>query len=859
LHSNRVVRKSAAERFSLLSRAFVLHNLEPRILFSGPASSFPAPPTFAPGASNFAVTVEYSGTAAINQSTIGPANLAVNGTTVGPLKVTGDTIAPSQNADDLMVTYYVNAPNQIFDQRANDTYTVAVQPNSVFDTQGAAATAASTTMAVNLTPITGPLAAPSVPSYMNITVPGTTSEQLEITYSDPGGVNVSTISSANLGSFTGTVHAQLLSVASQDNGTVVHATYLLTAPRGAFYPNDNTGYHVQLDETTPGAVLDNSGEVFPAGVLALYEVEINPFDPTFPFADSTSPGFVAEASGQQSDGKLIVAGHVGNTTTGQSQIELERFNTDGSLDSTFGNDGIVIGPAGNNEAAFAMTILPNDQILIAGTSARQFALERYTVNGALDTSFGANGTGEVTASVGLDPSSVIADAIAIAPDNSIVIAGQSDGAWAFARFTSAGIAQGTFLASLPDGDVGTVGGLAVQSNGMIVAAGADGSAVDVARFNPSGTLDPSFNGGAIETLPGMAVRTDLPYVDHNVGLAIESDGKILIAATTPSATPSTPGDFTVERLTATGTADTSFGPAQTGLVTTALSGSADAQQIAFASGGLIVVSGITVDSTGTHAATVTYNSDGSLSVASTPPVSTPNSGTISGTVFDGQTGAPQAGVTIFLDANGNGTLDPGETSTTTDGAGDYVFSGTTAGTYSVTEVPPTGFVSETAAGVVTAGTVPVAGPAFDNVPSPAAPGSLAPDLTASFQSALPAAAKAGATGHLTLRISNIGDAIATGRIKIALFTSSNGTLSAGDTPFVTIRANLRLRARHSTNVRLTFKYPTTLAAGSYFILASVDSTNVIAESNKENNLAVTSRPVTIRRASRRASPRRTAN
>ena len=234
LLSRRAVRKSAAPNPFFFNRAFVLHHLEPRILFTGPASSFVTPPTFLPGASNFAVTVEYAGTAAINQSTIGPANLAVNGSTVGSLQVTGDTISPPQNPDDLQVTYYVNAPNQVFDQRANDSYTIAVEPNSVFDTQGGAAAAASTTMAVNLTPITGPLAAPSAPSYMSIVVPGTTSEQLEITYSDPVGVNVSTIGSANLSSFFGTLNVQLLSVASQDSGTVVHATYLLTAPRGAF-------------------------------------------------------------------------------------------------------------------------------------------------------------------------------------------------------------------------------------------------------------------------------------------------------------------------------------------------------------------------------------------------------------------------------------------------------------------------------------------------------------------------------------------------------------------------------------------------------------------------------------------------
>ena len=82
-------------------------------------------------------------------------------------------------------------------------------------------------------------------------------------------------------------------------------------------------------------------------------------------------------------------------------------------------------------------------------------------------------------------------------------------------------------------------------------------------------------------------------------------------------------------------------------------------------------------------------------------------------------------------------------------------------------------------------------------------------------------------------------------------------ISAGDTPFATIRTMLNLRARHSTSVTLKFKYPSNLAPGSYFILASLDSTNVIAESNEENNVAVTPRQVTIELSSdnRRTSHR----
>ena len=85
---------------------------------------------------------------------------------------------------------------------------------------------------------------------------------------------------------------QLLSDASQDGGTVVHAIYQLIAPRGAFFPQDDTGYHVALTPSGPGTVLDSSGTAFPSGILALYEVEINPFSATFSFADSTGASFV---------------------------------------------------------------------------------------------------------------------------------------------------------------------------------------------------------------------------------------------------------------------------------------------------------------------------------------------------------------------------------------------------------------------------------------------------------------------------------------------------------------------------------------------------------------------------------------
>ena len=78
--------------------------------------------------------------------------------------------------------------------------------------------------------------------------------------------------------------------------------------------------------------------------------------------------------------------------------------------------------------------------------------------------------------------------------------------------------------------------------------------------------------------------------------------------------------------------------------------------------------------------------------------------TISGTKFNDLNGnhirdlnePGLAGVTVFLDTNGNGTLDLGEVSTTTDGGGNYIFANLGPGTYRVREVAPVGWIQTTA-------------------------------------------------------------------------------------------------------------------------------------------------------------------
>ncbi len=78
----------------------------------------------------------------------------------------------------------------------------------------------------------------------------------------------------------------------------------------------------------------------------------------------------------------------------------------------------------------------------------------------------------------------------------------------------------------------------------------------------------------------------------------------------------------------------------------------------------------------------------------------PNFGSLSGTKFEDLNGdgvwdtgePPMAGVTIYIDANGNRTLDDGELSTVTDENGEYLFDDLPAGNYIVREVVPEGYV-----------------------------------------------------------------------------------------------------------------------------------------------------------------------
>ena len=98
-------------------------------------------------------------------------------------------------------------------------------------------------------------------------------------------------------------------------------------------------------------------------------------------------------------------------------------------------------------------------------------------------------------------------------------------------------------------------------------------------------------------------------------------------------------------------------------------------------------------------------------------------------------------------------------------------------------------------------------------------------IVGTFTNSPHATAIGGTMGSLKLRLTNTGDARFTGPLSITLYASTDNALSADDTAIGTIAIpQINLRAGGSKTITVKFDYPTDLANGSYFIIASIDAT-----------------------------------
>jgi uncharacterized delta-60 repeat protein len=321
---------------------------------------------------------------------------------------------------------------------------------------------------------------------------------------------------------------------------------------------------------------------------------------------------VAYSVAIQSDGRIIVAGESADSIV-NADFGLVRYNANGALDTSFNGTGKVTTPIGSgNDTALSVAIQSDGRIVAAGSSNNgsdsDFALVRYNTNGTLDTSF--NGTGIVTTPIGSDNEG--AGSVAIQSDGRIVAAGESNNGldydFALIRYNTDGTLDtsfnGTGKVTTPIGSADDNGfSVAIQSDGKIVAAGNsdNGSTHDFAlvRYNTNGTLDTSFNGtGKVTTPVGTSD-------DGARSVAIQSDGRIVAAGFSLNGSNN---DFALVRYNTNGTLDTSFNG--TGKVTTPISSRGGAYSVAIQSDGRIVTVGSSFNGMNDDFVLIRYNTDG---------------------------------------------------------------------------------------------------------------------------------------------------------------------------------------------------------------------------------------------------------
>jgi uncharacterized delta-60 repeat protein/uncharacterized repeat protein (TIGR01451 family) len=334
-----------------------------------------------------------------------------------------------------------------------------------------------------------------------------------------------------------------------------------------------------------------------------------------------------EAIAIQGDGRIVVAGSIRSANAGLD-IGLARYNADGSLDSTFGTGGLVRADFGGSEQVFDLAILPDGRIvtagIFAGANPQGFLAARFNTDGSLDASFGTGGKTVIAFALPAQ-----ANAIAIQSDSKIVLAGKSDlfgflSDFALARLNSDGTLDTGFGTG---GKVQTDFGLTtdeafdlvIQSDGRIVVGGRGAADTPLGpvpgfalvRYTANGQLDPSFGpNGQVVTFVGRTFS-------ETHALALQSDGRIVAAGIADDSSATTVVGALARYDSETGALDLTFGSNGTVLTPTVIPGGPlQLNDLAIQSNSRIVVAGgADLDSTSlvvNNPVVIRYGNDGVL-------------------------------------------------------------------------------------------------------------------------------------------------------------------------------------------------------------------------------------------------------
>ncbi|HXJ64339.1 MAG TPA: hypothetical protein VNN79_11345 [Actinomycetota bacterium] len=263
------------------------------------------------------------------------------------------------------------------------------------------------------------------------------------------------------------------------------------------------------------------------------------------------------------NGKIYVVG----TSVVESQslhaLAMLRLNSNGTLDTTFSNDGFQLLRVGASSTGEDVAVQSDGKIIAVGTSDDEFLIVRRLANGDPDHGFSGDGS---------DRTGFAEDAqartVAIDPTNGRIVVGgilEHSGIshdFAFAAYTRTGDLDHSFSGDgLMVRTTSSAGGLsanAILGNGKIVAVGTTNTGQPkgqmlVEQFTRAGEPDSTFGGGDGRTLVGFA-SSGHPRDDLASDMKVQTDGKIVVGGLSAGADE----EFAVARLNANGTLDSTF-------------------------------------------------------------------------------------------------------------------------------------------------------------------------------------------------------------------------------------------------------------------------------------------------------------
>ncbi len=307
----------------------------------------------------------------------------------------------------------------------------------------------------------------------------------------------------------------------------------------------------------------------------------------------------------QPDGKIVVAGQSQNNGS-NTDFALARYLPDGSLDSSFSNDGMLIVNMGvGNNGANSLALQSDGKIVVAGSSLTvnfsDFALARLMPDGRLDSSL--NGVGFLTTGIGAYHD--YGNAVVVQPDGKILVAGYSVGGYdifSIVRYLPDGSLDNSFGGSGKrqinvSGYNNRAYSLVLQADNKIIVAGTGEEEFALARLLPNGTLDNSFSSdGKVTTSFGA----NITFIYGN-DVAIDTNGKIIMTGVIYKGNY----DFALSKYLPNGNLDSSF--SDDGIHITALTSLKDyANSLFIQPDGKIVLAGESSNGTNADFAIVRY-------------------------------------------------------------------------------------------------------------------------------------------------------------------------------------------------------------------------------------------------------------